>query len=407
MARGPTRPPNKTIQNRMGGGAGHGPRTTDRGLGRAVDRAPVGGPAAAWLAAHRSELNQRFARARKRFPTLDPDAVLSTVAEVLPPLAEPAAGSDELLSAVYDLILLHHGRGTLSAQPGLDLLLRQVLQALRPLLLQRPARLPGALSNAVENLGARGADFARALPELAAHVHTADGLLQAGAVLAWRLGEARLRRRALDLAPSLPPGAVLTALGLSDWPVEAAPAVVAALRLTAWQHPRELLSAATIESLRGAPERAVALAEQVAALPVPPLSAWRVVARVGAFAGFGGEFQGVPEVLDAGDEHRFVVHSGAEVLAIEADLFGWVSRAGDAAGASARRVRPPLLSAVKALLGSEPELRADGLVLRGSEQAVIPELAGACTYALHAGTLVASFRDSYHLRVATPWRPPL
>jgi hypothetical protein len=367
----------------------------------------VGGPAAAWLATHRGELNQRFARARKRFPTLDPDAVLSTVAQVLPPLAEPAAGSDELLSAIYDLVLLHHGRGTLAAQPGLDLLLRQVLPALRPLLLQRPARLPGALSNAVENLGPRGADFVRALPELASHVRTADGLLQAGAVLAWRLGEARLRCRALDLAPSLPPGAVLTALGLSDWPVEAAPAAVASLRLTAWQHPRELLSAATIESLRGAPERARALAAQVAASPAPPLAAWRVVARVGAFAGFGGEFRGVPEVLETGDEHRIVVRSGAEVLAIEADVFGWVSRAADPAGAAARRVQPPLLSAVKALLGPEPGLRADGLVLRGGEQAVIPGLAGACTYVLHPCALVASFRDSHHLRVAAPWRPPL
>ena len=239
-------------------------------------------------------------------------------------------------------------------------------------------------------------------------MHTADGLLQAGAVLAWRLGEARLRPYALDLAPSLPPGAVMTALGLSDWPSEATPAVVAALRLTAWQHPRELLSAATVGSLRGAgPERAQALAAQVAALPAPPLAAWRVVARVGAFAGFGGEFQGVPEVLAAGDAHRFVVRSGAEVLAIEADLFGWVSRAAEATGTSARRVQPPLLSAVRALLGPEPELRADGLVLRGSEQAVIPELAGACTYALHPGALVASFRDSYRLRVAAPWRPPL
>jgi hypothetical protein len=366
------------------------------------------GPAAEWLAAHRGELNQRFARVRKRFPSLDPDAALLTLAEVLPPLAEPAAGSDELLSAVYDLVLLHHGRGTLSVQPGLDLLLRQVLPTIRELLLQRPARLPGALSNAVENLGARGADFARVLPELASHVHTADGLLQAGAVLAWRLGEARLRSKALDLAPSLPPGAVLTALGLSDWPVEAMPVVVAALRLTAWQHPRELLSAATVASLRGAgPERAQALAVQVAAMPEPPLASWRVVARVGAFAGFGGAFQGVPEVLAAGDSHRFVVRSGAETLAIEADLFGCVSRAGDAAGASARRVQPPLLSAGKALLGPEPGLRADGLVVRGSEQAMLPELAGACTYALHQDALVASFRDSHRLRVAAPWRPPL
>jgi len=76
----------------------------------------VEGPAADWLAARREELNARFRQARKRFGRLDGERVLELAAEVLAPLAgagEP--GTADLLAAVYDLILLHAGRGLLAA----------------------------------------------------------------------------------------------------------------------------------------------------------------------------------------------------------------------------------------------------------------------------------------------------
>lgn len=366
------------------------------------------GPAAEWLASRRDELNRRFAMARKRFPALDRDAVLLTLGDVLPPLAEPGPGSDALLSSVYDLVLLHAGRGAFASRPGLDLLLRLAFPALRPLLLGQPRTLPAALSNAVENLGARGKAFARALPLVASHLRTGDALLQAGGVLAWRLGEARLRRQALDIAPTLPPTAVLAALDL-DWPPLAAPVALACLRLSAWQHPRELLRPEAVAGLAAAsPLEVESLVARIGALTPPPLARWRPVARVGAFAGFGGEFVSPPEVLPGGDEHRILVRTGAESWAVDADLFGWVARPADLPLAEPRRVRPPrLLAAVQALLGDEAELRADGSFSRGAEQARLAELAGASTYAFHPRALVAAFFDSHRLRVAAPWWGPV
>src|SRR5205085_2388716 len=82
---------------------------------------------------------------------------------------------------------------------------------------------PGALSNAVENLGPRGGAFARSLAELAPRLGSPDELLDAGAVAGWRLGDARLRPSALEIAGRLPPAPLLAALGLADWPAAEAP----------------------------------------------------------------------------------------------------------------------------------------------------------------------------------------
>jgi len=125
----------------------------------------ITGPAASWLAARREELNQRFLAARRAHPRLEPAAALAALEAILPPLAEGDADAP-LLSAVYDLVLLHVGRDALAAQPGLSALLREAFPPLRRLLAEEPRFLPAALSNAVERLGPDGEAFARRLPEV-------------------------------------------------------------------------------------------------------------------------------------------------------------------------------------------------------------------------------------------------
>lgn len=270
------------------------------------------GPVRDWLIARRQDLNGRFRLMQHCYPRLRAETVLPLCRELLPPLAgagEP--GSAELLASVYDLILLHAGRGKLATEggdsPGLGELLRVTFPRLRRLLLARPTDLPAALSNAVENLGDRGLDLAGGLGGLADAVTDADALLDAGAVLAWRLGEARLRTTALAKARQLPPAVTRIALGLAAGKVKDVTRILDGLEADGWCRP-------------DAPQ---------ASPPVAAPDGWRLTALLGNFRGFDGHFDEPPVLLDAGGQggrHRFWVRSGATPYRIDADVFGWVCR---------------------------------------------------------------------------------
>lgn len=284
-----------------------------------------------WLTAQRPALNTRFRQAQRRYPQLDPEGTLAVLRELLPALAtDRTAGTDELLSSLYDLVLLHLGRGTLGPAGGIRVLLTETFPRLRPLLLARPRFLPGALSNAVEHMGPQGIAFARGLGALADQLTSADELLDTGAVLAWRLGDARLRRRALDLAARLPPRVVLNALGLAAWPDTAAPLIVAGLAADGWHRPEAFLGPKTLDRLATADAAALdALHRQLVAPQTEAVSAWGLAGRLGNFRGFDGDFDAPPQLLDTGasaGRHRFWVRSGEANYRIDADAFGWVCR---------------------------------------------------------------------------------
>jgi hypothetical protein len=296
----------------------------------------IPGPLRDWLALERQSLNGRFRLARQRFPKLDGEAFLALCREFLPVLAgNDAAESGELLHAAYDLLLLHAARGTLAPKaagggtlPGVRALFEEAFPPLRPLLLKRPRYLPGALSNAVENLAERGVELARGIVAIGPSIDQPDLLLDAGAVLAWRLGDARLRSASLKIAERLEGALFLKLLGLPNWPPAAAPLVLVSLATDGWQLPEELFSAATLSRLEGmsTEERATLLQ---ATNGTKKQAARRVVGRLGNFRGFGGAFTEPPILLSpspAPDRHRFWARSGGATYRIDADVFGWVCR---------------------------------------------------------------------------------
>jgi hypothetical protein len=349
--------------------------------------AVMGGPVRDWLAGQRAALNARFQSARRRFPALDGEAVLALCRELLPPLAGPdAAGGAELLAAVYDLILLHAGRGTLASGSGqpVAVLLRETFPALRPLLAARPRHLPGALSNAVENLGSRGIAFARNLVPLAPVLTRPEELLDAGAVLAWRLGDARLREPALERADRLPAAAVLAALGLRDWPAEAAPLVVTGLRANGWCRPEELFAAGTLAGLpRAAPDQLTRLRQEIAAPPAAGPASWRLAGRPGNFLGFDGAFDRPPLLLEPGAEpnaHRFDVRAGTAAFRLHADVFGWVC---------------------------EPAGTTDARPSQAKRPARVKLPAGTTSLVVGPGAVAYTTADSFRVGVLAPPRDPL
>jgi hypothetical protein len=358
----------------------------------------ITGPAAQWLQGRREELNQKFEQARRRHPLLAPAGMLTALESILPPLAG-GEGDDALLSAVYDLVLLHVARDAFAAQPGLGVLLRDAFPRLRSLLVQRPSFLPAALSNAVEHMGPRGEDLARGLATVGPRLSSAQQLTDAGALLAWRLGETRVRDAALAAVDSLPPRAVLDALDLADWPDAAAPLAVTGLRTDAWCAPREAVSAETAKRVAtGAP-----LEPLLASLRSPraPLAAWRLVGRVGDFSGFGGAFDVPPVVLDGGDRHHFHLRCDDAFFLVEADCFGWRCQLEPdpslpirtpVGGGKARKL-------VARIQANGTSLRVDGTLTIRKEEARFDALAGTSAFTVVPAAVVATHPDSHRLRV--------
>ena len=341
-------------------------------------------------------------------------------AELLPPLAgNGEEGAADFLSEIFDLILLHSGRGLLSLGPSpMRVLLSETFPRLRALLLQRPRALPSALSNAVENLGAKGTEFARVMGAMAGQLQNADQVRDAGALLAWRLGEARLREQALNSASQLPGSAALMALGLDGWPASTAPLALSALIGDAWCHPRERIRAETLLQLADAPrEKIVAMLEKLSdtgPTAATLLAHWRPCVTCGEFAGFGGHFISPPQLLYVGkmtQRHRFWVRSGKENFRIDADIFGWVCKPDPSADfpiqktASRVGVGAVKVSSLKAT--DKPMLFWDGgLFLRGKIEQ-INGLGNVSSYCITDDTVAATQFDSYRVRIFSPMRSAL
>lgn len=284
-----------------------------------------------WLATQREQLNAKFRLAQRRYPGLHAETALALVGELLPAVAR-WSDSAELYASLFDLVVLHAGRGLLAPtttgdggrSPALGVLFRDVFPMLAPLLARRPRQLPGALSNAVENLGPVGLDFARRLGDLADLFADPDVLLDAGAVLAWRLGDARLRTPALERAARLPPDLATNLLDLPGWPTDLLPVVLDALGREGWLRPEDVFS----EAQRRKPN-VVQLRQRLDAWDEQVGGGWTLAARLGDFVGFDGAFAEPPVLLDpgpGGSRHRFWVKCGGTTYRLDGDAYGGVCR---------------------------------------------------------------------------------
>jgi hypothetical protein len=322
-----------------------------------------------------------------------------------------AGGSHELLSAIYDLVLLHSGRDAFATHAGLATLLMETFPRIRAELERAPSVLVPSLSNAVENLRDRGDGFARALPGVVRGLEDPHAMLDASAVLAWRLGDPRLREGALRVAPTLPPRTLLAALGLEGWSDAAAPVAIEALQVDAWHLPSELILPATLEAIApGRGERVRAVVEGLRSAPPVPLGRWHLVASVGAFTGFGGCFDSPPVVLDGGDRHTLHVRTGDAFFVIEADVFGWSCRQELDPGLQLRRAEDGgtvRRLAGKLGLGEGARVSPEGLVDLARESARVPALRGCSAFTFVPGRLAATTSDSHQVRILAGRREPL
>lgn len=267
----------------------------------------LAGPFAQILEANRARFNARFAEARRFQPRLDPEAFKEHLRSIVAPIVEAVAReradkAAETAEALYDLSLDLLGQEFLGPNSRYPFIVdgwRYLLPRLPRFVAEAPREFVGSMTNALYNLsatpGAHPHEWAASLLQLAEVCPDAPMLLKAGQVAAWRAGMAHYRLNALDLCRDLPSPVALTALGLSPQsehpPLDS---LIESLKANPWLHPTSDLR--------------------------PLTSDLQIVARVGAFRGFGGLFLAPPLVFSSGDQ--FIVTDGEGSWLLTADCFG-------------------------------------------------------------------------------------
>jgi len=334
----------------------------------------IAGPMAEALERGRGRYNGRFAAARKGGATVDGDSFLVHLGNAVAPVVEAVAAAmpervDGVVNALFDVSLELFAASLLgprSKSPAVGDVWTQLLPALTPLIMRNPKTVAAALSNAAYNLGrtrgARPGDWLAEMSRIGPACETVAELLDAGKVAAWRAGMPQYRKPAIATARNMRPA---LAAQLLEVPPDHVTQVLDRMLDDPWLTPRA--------ALRNEP------------------AAQRLVATVGAFRGFGGEFLRPPKVCSA-DGVLFVTSAGATWQLIY-DCYGSLLLRHD------RCPHPQPCPA-------DVRVSEDGVVQFGAGRASLPELAGASGFACDGHTIAVTVRTSHHVflvaRAAAP-----
>ncbi len=254
------------------------------------------------LRAERDQLNHRFAAARVRHPDLDAEAFAGFIRGAVDPLVGAVARTrfdrvTDVTLAAYDVALELVGQklvGRSARTPHVGGAWRRILPEVASLVASEPQRMIGAVCNASHHVsltpGARPGAWIDLMVRLAGQCSDAATFLTLGQVAAWRAGMAHFRDSALAAADKLPESLALAAIQTPG---------------ARWSQVRD--------HLKADPWYDPATPNDMSAMP-------RIVARAGAFRGFGGLFTEPPTVAMA--DGQLLVRGGSECWLLTADAFG-------------------------------------------------------------------------------------
>jgi hypothetical protein len=318
----------------------------------------------------RDRFNTKFAYARRIYPSLDPDVFKEHLLRVVSPIADAVAAVapgrlDAVVSALYDVSLDLIGKGLLGNEtryPALTKSWSQLFTSLPHLLASDPRRVAGAVSNAIYNLSvvptARPTFWIDAMLAIGRGSVEVESFLEAGKVIAWRSGMAHYREGAIVACRNLEPELARAALGVPATNTSDISMVLEKLMADPW------------------------LAPASAGLDAPARKALRLVSAVGAFRGFGGDFERPPKVTRS--DGQFFVYDGENCWTFTADLFG----------ATLHRQGPKATPA-KNEDGSSFEIDKRGRVTKGDYAAVFAEVADWTSFASNEHTLAVTIPVSH------------
>lgn len=330
----------------------------------------IGKALAAVLHAQRADFNQRFKLAQQQYRGLEAEAWFAFVRDTLNPVAEIVAARDEsAVAAVIDVLyeqalplVAQRWLGTEPREPVLASSYRQLLAALAPALARDPARISGALINALYQLcredAPRARVWAQRLADLGAGNADVEHVLALGRLLAWRVGLPAYRSAALQAGRVLPPALSQQALGLPSPP-----------------------GAALWDALERSP---MLRADEAAALPATSAAQLEWLGWSGGFRGLGGPFATLPMIGVA----------GGRLAASDGDSTWWLA----ADGYGAQAVRMGLANDWPLDTAPTPvKVGADGAVTAGKFSRKFVELETAHAAVSHDGIVAVALRTSYQV----------
>jgi hypothetical protein len=266
------------------------------------------GPLADVLKRGRSEFNARFTAASKADVPIDEEGFRHHLAVTLDPIVRSAAAefaerTDAVAIALFDLSLGLFTKsllGPAARYPVIDTAWHDLLPRMPRLMAREPAQVAGAVTNALYNLsrtpGARPQVWSEQMSTIAASCANTGDLLTCGSVLAWRCGMPQYRLSALDKARSMTPLLATQVLGLpAGTAADQIAEVIQRLQVNPWVLPQDALnSRATPRELK-------------------------MVAKAGAFRGFGGQFLAPPKVERVNGE--LIASDGTGSWRLYADVY--------------------------------------------------------------------------------------
>lgn len=214
-----------------------------------------------------------------------------------------STGITSLVFHLYERLLELLGKGLLGSRgryPYFDEAFTKMVCGLPHMMLQKPDRFTGAVSNAVANItaaaGGNVLEWVNIMLGIGRHTTGLDEFLEAGKVAAWRCGLAHYRVGALEICDKLAPDLIKTALNIPGDVDLSAAVPVSRLKEDPWFEPGNAGK--------------------------PPDKSRLIIRRSGAFSGFGGPFITPPQVRSG--RRGFVVQDAERYFIFFADIFGSV-----------------------------------------------------------------------------------
>ncbi|MFO0940306.1 MAG: hypothetical protein U0930_06010 [Pirellulales bacterium] len=340
------------------------------------------------LEENRHALNARFQQRKVQGAKIDADMWLQHIRHRILPLVDAVYESEtkadnkrssteiqsrcfQTLNQLYEVSLDLFSAGHFTETTGLlpealASLWDETLPALASTLSMGPKVVAGKLSNCVLTIAKSQSGSVRGwldlLQRVSAKVRSVEELMSAGQVAAWAAGLPEHRCAAVEIAKSLPADLVACLLNL--------PAHVSEQDL------QELLLGLGVN-----PWQKSLLAEDTYGI--------KLVARCGAFQGFGGVFLFPPTVFQ--DDRNIYATDGKSVWRLLADSFGQAFIRCDLSREETKRL---------AARGS-PTIDKSGKVSWANDSASMPELANSTSSACDGQTLAVTIPSSFHVYLIT------